>query len=175
MQAEEAKQMIRYMASTWNTKLDDQQAVVVWVETLAQFPAYAVRQAITELRTELDWMPTHRQMTDRTRSVLRRTADERGLDSGEAPRICELCEGTRWEPAMGGGVVRCRCQMHKGSKECRNGCSCLRCHYGPERASIIRAGIDGVAPSGETNASQNRESISSIRQSMGTLLERTGE
>lgn len=175
MRADEAKQMIRYMASTWNTKLDDPQAVVVWVETLAQFPAYPVRQAITELRAELDWMPTHRQLTDRTRSVLRRTADERGLDSGEVPRVCELCEGTRWEPAMGGGVVRCRCQKDRDAKECRNGCTCLRCHYGPERAAMIRAGLDGVAPSGPADASQNRESIKDIRQSMGTLLEKADQ
>lgn len=162
--------MIRYMASTWNVRLDDAQAIVVWIETLAPYPAYAVRQAIVELRGELDWMPTHRQITDRTHSVLRRTADERGLDSGEAPRVCELCEGTRWEEAMG-GVVLCRCQQHKPARECRNGCSCLRCHYGLERSSYIRSGLDGVAPSGEPNGTQNRESINSIRHSVGTLLE----
>lgn len=155
--------MIRYMASTWNTKLDDPQAVVVWVETLAQFPAHPVRLAITELRAELDWMPTHNQMTARVHSVLRRTADERGIESGEAPRVCELCEATGWEPAMA-GVVRCRCQQHKKPKECRNGCSCLKCHYGHERAALIRAGLDGIAVSGEAVA--GKDHVHSIRDGL---------
>lgn len=164
MRVDEAHLLIKYLAATWNTKLDDPQAVVVWVETLSQFPAYAVRQAITELRTELDWMPTHHQMVDRSRSVLRRTADDRGIESGEAPRICELCEGTKWEPAMGGGVVRCRCQQHRDPKECRNGCSCMRCYYGSERAAMIRAGLDGVAPSGK--AADGQDQVHNIRESL---------
>lgn len=166
MRADEAKQMLRYMASTWNTKMDDPQAVVVWVETLAQYPAHPVRLAINELRAELDWMPTHAQMTTRVHSVLRRTADVRGIDSGEAPRVCELCEGTTWEPAMGGGVVRCRCQKDKQAKECRNGCTCLKCHYGPERYSRIKAGIDGVALSGEAVAVAGKDHVHSIRDAL---------
>ena len=171
MQAEEAKQLIKYMAATWQTRMDDPQAVVVWVETLAPFPAYAVRAAITELKTELDWMPTHKQLTDRTGSVLRRTSGDRGLPPGDeqVPETCELCGGTGWreresymerDAVVSGAVSRCPCKKPRKA-DCRAGCSCMSCHYGKDRAAHIRRGLDGITLQGE--ASDSKENVESIR------------
>lgn len=177
MLADEAKQLIKYMAATWQTRMDDPQAVVVWVETLAPYSARAVRDAITELKTELDWMPTHKQLTDRTRSVVRRTADDRGLPAGdEVPDVCVPCQGTGWKAehpfmergvTVTGAVTRCPCRRQR-KHECRAGCSCLDCHYGQDRAAHIRKGLDGITLQGE--AAEAKENISSIRETMGGVF-----
>ncbi len=179
MRADEAHQLIKYMAATWQTRMDDPQAVVVWVETLAPFSARAVRDAITELKSELDWMPTHKQITDRTASVVRRTANDRGLPAGDeqVPEVCALCEGTGWQempPHMqrgvmvSGAVSRCRCQERKDrvrdEQGCKAGCSCLSCHYGKDRAAHIKRGLDGITLAGE--AADAKENIGSIRQTI---------
>ena len=142
MHAEEARQLIKYMAATWRTQLDDPEAVVVWVETLAPYRADTVRAAITELRTELDWMPTHRELMARVSSVMRRSADDRGLNPGDeqVPDVCARCEGTGWVDVdthmhrgvqVKGAARRCECRKRDKDRICKPGCSCLNCHYVP--------------------------------------------
>lgn len=172
----EAQQMVAYMSATWNTRLDDPQSVAVWIETLAAFTVPATRRAIGELREELDWMPTHAQYVARVRSVLRRTAAERGLSPAPddvVPHECQLCGGTGWQEVddanvyTSGGVKRCAC---KGPEDRRkagvthlDGCSCRVCHYGPDRAADIVAGRDGSQGVAVSSASDRLDAAGAMR------------
>lgn len=142
MNVTEAKAMIDWVAANWRQEITEDQTAV-WYDFLSGREWRPVFIAVQELRLESTFVPDFRLLHQRCEQVNKRLA---ALGPGEAPRRCELCDGTGWmlTPVVGGveAYVRCRCKPPKPADHPT--CSCLSCTYG-ERAEKIRAGMDGMS------------------------------
>jgi hypothetical protein len=140
--ANEAKAMIDWVAANWRQEITEDQAVP-WYDFLSGREWRPVFIAVQELRLESSFVPDFRLLHERCEQINKRLS---ALGPGEAPRRCELCDGTGWmlTPVVGGveAYARCRCQG-KSEPEHKGGCTCLDCSYG-ERSKAIRTGVDGI-------------------------------
>lgn len=144
MSPDETMTVLAHMAGAWPKPVLTPEQVEVWVTHMADVDSGLATTAALELEAEEEFFPRIVRFRSKCADVARRRASERGIGTGEAPRVCQLCDGTGWmlEPtAVPDSVRRCRCRPVPMNHP--SGCSCTDCAYGPERADRIRTGRDG--------------------------------
>lgn len=149
MTPDETLAVLAHMAGAWPKPVLTPEQVEVWVTHMAEVDRGLAKAAALELEAEEEFFPRIVRFRSKCADVARRRASTHGIGTGEAPRVCELCEGTGWmlEPTGAADSVRwCRCQPPPPTHA--SACSCMDCTYGPERAGRIRAGRDGVERQG---------------------------
>jgi hypothetical protein len=134
--------MVAWVGANWRQEITEDQTIV-WLDVLMPLDYPIVFLAVKELRGESHFVPDFKLLLDRCALIGRRQA---ALGTGEAPHVCELCDGSTWESVAvvsGEAFKRCRCQGRPKEHVGNAGCTCLDCSYG-ERAKVIRAGMDGL-------------------------------
>ena len=145
MQADQAKEVVRYICATWRVEMTDDQADV-WHETLADIAPAHARDAIRALRDVADIVPSHAEFA---RAVVeaKRRADARHEERQiGAPEKCDCdggwVEGPPYAAGYSNTVSRCpRCSpAEKPLSEHDAKCTCFGCRYGARALAEARAG-----------------------------------
>lgn len=179
MELPETRGVLDYLTASFRQEMTDAQ-VVPWVETLVQVDQHTAFTTIRELRQTQDWLPTHHEFLAAASSVIRRWDAAHEVAAGEAPDACALCQGTGWQGAgapyvlSSGTVRRCACRGPSDRRQAdpdkhHSGCTCLSCHYGADRASVIRAGRDGITGTPSAGGVQTlaaRAAVDALRKGM---------
>lgn len=145
MDTTEQSTLLDEMQRSWPIRPLEPGEAELWFATLAPLAFDSTRQAVAELRTAQDWMPTHRELVTAAHHHAR-IASLATHSHAPSQEPCGLCDGGAWAKAgvYGGvdAVVRCRCTGSAPPSSHRTGCSCRTCYYGPERAADIAMGND---------------------------------
>lgn len=122
---------------SWKPTADD---TPTWRDMLGALDEAPVMKAITEFSTEdaREFAPPPGLLRHRAIEIGKRPRPD-----DEVPRVCQLCDGSTWvdappetlvvkgTPIPFPTVTRCRCYVVR--KDHPGGCTCSRCHYGPDR------------------------------------------
>lgn len=157
MNLEEAKSVVKQLAATWRTDLNEAEALV-WMDTLGDLQPAHARAAVRALSQTADFMPSHAEFL-RVYNRQKTIADEQhetqmlGTTGGAS---CD-CEGGFTEVEGPGALTLRRCARCNPAPPADNSghpknCTCLTCSYGPARAASIRRGGDGYRKSTATPA-----------------------
>lgn len=169
MNAEQAKEVLRYITATWRIEMTDDQAAS-WMETLADVLPGHAREAVRNLKRVKTIVPNHAEFFEAVEAIAHRLdVEQQEIESGETGgTICPECDGNGWvevDRVGQGHVIRCpRCNPEAPRRapdgspiQHKSGCSCSRCHYGPKRYAAILAGRDGMPARVKTPVANQEE------------------
>ncbi len=139
--SESARVLAELVASFRQADLDEAERAL-WADTLSQVDALSASAAVSGLRREQEWFPTHAQFLARSELERRRHAERQ--TGAPAHTSCPVCDDTSWhevEPDEQGRSYFERCpacyvEPENHPKEC----SCVVCHYGGRIGGAIRNG-----------------------------------